>query len=41
VIPDGMVIGENAMADSERFFRSEKGITLVTQPMLEALSGQK
>jgi glucose-1-phosphate adenylyltransferase len=40
VIPDGMVIGENAVADAARFFRSEKGITLVTQPMLEALLGQ-
>jgi glucose-1-phosphate adenylyltransferase len=40
VIPDGMVIGEDAVADAARFFRSEKGITLVTQPMLETLSGQ-
>ena len=40
VIPDGMVIGEDADVDAARFFRSEKGITLVTQPMLEALSGK-
>ena len=39
VIPDNMVIGEDAVADSKRFFRSEKGITLVTQPMLAALEG--
>lgn len=38
VIPDGMVIGEDAEADASRFFRSEKGITLVTQPMLAALA---
>ena len=39
VIPDNMVIGEDAEADAKRFFRSEKGITLVTQPMLAALEG--
>ncbi len=39
VIPDGMVIGEDAEVDAARFFRSEKGITLVTQPMLAALEG--
>jgi glucose-1-phosphate adenylyltransferase len=38
VIPDGMVIGEDAEADAAHFFRSEKGITLVTQPMLAALA---
>ncbi len=37
VIPDGMVIGEDAKADAERFFRTESGITLVTRDMLRAL----
>ena len=37
VIPDGMVIGENPEADEKRFYRSESGITLVTQEMLAAL----
>ncbi len=37
VIPDGMVIGEDVKADAERFYRSENGITLVTQEMLTAL----
>nr|WP_315233179.1 glucose-1-phosphate adenylyltransferase [uncultured Albidiferax sp.] len=38
VIPDGMVIGEDAAADAERFHRSENGITLVTTPMLKKLA---
>ncbi len=39
VIPDGMVIGEDDALDAERFYRSEKGITLVTREMLKKLSG--
>ncbi|HEX5698809.1 MAG TPA: glucose-1-phosphate adenylyltransferase, partial [Rhodoferax sp.] len=34
-IPDGMVIGEDAELDAARFFRTESGITLVTQAMLD------
>ena len=37
-IPDGMVIGEDAEADAERFERTENGITLVTRDMLARLS---
>jgi glucose-1-phosphate adenylyltransferase len=37
-IPDGMVIGEDAALDNERFYRSENGITLVTREMLEKIS---
>jgi glucose-1-phosphate adenylyltransferase len=37
-IPDGMVIGEDAELDSQRFHRSPKGITLVTAAMLEKLA---
>ena len=37
MIPDGMVIGEDAKADAERFYRTESGITLVTRDMLRAL----
>ncbi|WP_395700849.1 glucose-1-phosphate adenylyltransferase [Aquabacterium sp.] len=37
-IPDGMVIGEDAVLDAQRFYRSEQGITLVTRGMLEALA---
>jgi glucose-1-phosphate adenylyltransferase len=36
-IPDGMVIGEDPVADAERFHRSENGITLVTREMLAKL----
>jgi glucose-1-phosphate adenylyltransferase len=33
-IPDGMVIGEDAELDAQRFLRSENGITLVTASMV-------
>ncbi|WP_280153925.1 glucose-1-phosphate adenylyltransferase [Piscinibacter sp. XHJ-5] len=38
VIPDDMVIGEDPVADGQRFYRSENGITLVTRDMLESLA---
>jgi glucose-1-phosphate adenylyltransferase len=37
VIPEGMVIGEDAEADARRFHRTDSGITLVTREMLMAL----
>jgi len=37
VIPQGMVIGEDAIEDARRFERTENGITLVTQDMLDRL----
>ena len=37
-IPDGMVIGEDAELDSQRFHRSPNGITLVTRSMLEKIA---
>ncbi|MEN9628958.1 MAG: glucose-phosphate adenylyltransferase GlgC [Pseudomonadota bacterium] len=36
-IPEGMVIGEDPVADAARFMRTESGITLVTRDMLRAL----
>jgi glucose-1-phosphate adenylyltransferase len=36
-IPDGMVIGEDSERDAARFFRTESGITLVTQAMLDKI----
>jgi glucose-1-phosphate adenylyltransferase len=38
VIPPGLVVGEDAELDAARFFRSDKGITLVTQQKLNELS---
>jgi glucose-1-phosphate adenylyltransferase len=38
VIPDAMVIGEDAEADAARFYRTDSGITLVTRDMLRALA---
>lgn len=37
VIPEGLVVGEDAALDAKRFRRSEGGICLITRPMIEAL----
>ena len=37
IVPDGMVIGEDAALDAARFYRSENGIVLVTAQMLAKL----
>jgi glucose-1-phosphate adenylyltransferase len=36
-IPPGLVVGEDPGADAKRFRRTEKGICLITQPMLDRL----
>jgi glucose-1-phosphate adenylyltransferase len=36
-IPDGLVVGEDPIADAERFRRTESGVCLITQPMLDRL----
>lgn len=36
-IPDGLVVGEDPELDAKRFRRSEKGICLITQPMIDLL----
>jgi len=36
-VPPGMVVGEDAEVDARRFHRTESGVTLITQPMLDAL----
>ncbi|SEW36502.1 glucose-1-phosphate adenylyltransferase [Aliiroseovarius sediminilitoris] len=36
-IPAGLVVGENAKEDAERFRRSENGICLITQAMIDKL----
>ncbi len=38
-LPEGLVVGEDAEADARRFRRTAKGVTLVTQPMIDALTG--
>ena len=38
-IPEGLVVGDDPELDAKRFRRSEKGICLITQPMLDRLAG--
>jgi glucose-1-phosphate adenylyltransferase len=37
-IPDGLVVGEEPELDAKRFRRTEKGICLITQPMIDRLT---
>lgn len=37
VIPEGLVVGEDPELDAKRFRVSEKGIVLITQPMIDRL----
>ncbi len=37
VIPEGLVVGEDPKLDAERFYRTEGGICLITQPMIDKL----
>jgi glucose-1-phosphate adenylyltransferase len=39
-IPEGTVIGENAQADAERFYRTGNGIVLVTSEALEKIASR-
>jgi glucose-1-phosphate adenylyltransferase len=39
IIPDGLVVGEDPADDARRFRRSEDGVVLITQPMLDRLAG--
>ena len=36
-IPNGLVVGENAEHDAARFRRTERGVCLITQPMIDRL----
>ena len=36
-IPDGLVVGEDPVIDGHRFRRTERGICLITQPMIDRL----
>jgi glucose-1-phosphate adenylyltransferase len=39
VIPEGLVVGEDPVLDAQRFRRTEQGICLITQPMIDRLAG--
>jgi glucose-1-phosphate adenylyltransferase len=36
-IPDGLVVGDDPVLDAKRFRRSEKGVCLITQAMIDRL----
>jgi glucose-1-phosphate adenylyltransferase len=36
-IPDGLVVGEDPALDAQRFRRTDRGICLITQPMIDRL----
>jgi glucose-1-phosphate adenylyltransferase len=38
-IPEGLVVGEDPDEDARRFRRTERGVCLITKPMLAALDG--
>ena len=37
-LPEGLVVGEDPEADARRFRRTAGGVTLITQPMVDALT---
>ena len=37
VIPEGLVVGEDPEMDAKRFRRSENGVCLITQAMIDKL----
>lgn len=39
VVPAGLVVGEEPELDAKRFYRTDKGITVITQSMLNELEG--
>jgi glucose-1-phosphate adenylyltransferase len=39
-IPEGLVVGEDPVHDAARFRRTARGVTLITQPMLDALQAR-
>jgi glucose-1-phosphate adenylyltransferase len=36
-IPPGLVVGEDPEEDAKRFRRTDKGVCLITQPMIDRL----
>ena len=39
VIPEGLVVGEDPELDAARFRRTERGVCLITQAMIDRLQG--
>lgn len=39
-IPEGLIVGEDPELDAKRFRRTERGICLITQPMIDRLADQ-
>ena len=37
VIPDGLVVGDDPVLDGHRFRRTDNGVCLITQPMIDRL----
>ena len=37
-IPDKLVVGEDPVLDAQRFRRTNRGVCLITQPMIDRLS---
>jgi glucose-1-phosphate adenylyltransferase len=37
-IPEGTEVGRDPVADAKRFFRTEDGVVLITQSMIDELS---
>jgi glucose-1-phosphate adenylyltransferase len=37
-IPEGLVVGEDAKLDAERFRRTDSGVCLITQNMIDKLA---
>ena len=37
-IPEGLVVGEDPDSDAKRFRRTDRGVCLITQPMIDRLS---
>ena len=38
IIPEGLVVGEDPKLDAQRFRRTEKGVCLITQSMIDRLT---
>ena len=37
-VPDGLVVGEDEQRDAQRFRRTERGVCLITQPMINPIA---